>query len=98
MPSVLEEAIYRPPFFPPGLRLASRAFAWRCAASTAVFVAAHPLNAWLFLPDDLPVFSDARFLVAVALLGVYCSVLLVRTGSVWCGVLVHYFIPPQQCA
>lgn len=92
MPAILEESIYRPVFFPPGLALRSRAFAARTAVSTAIFVAAHPLNALLFSRDDLPVFADWRFLVAVALLGVYCSVLLVRTRTIWFGIAVHYVL------
>lgn len=90
MPSILEEAIYRPVFFPLEMKLRSRSFAIRTLISTAIFVAVHPLNAFFFMPSDFDVFSDWRFLVAVAILGFYCSVLLVRTKSIYLGILTHY--------
>lgn len=90
MPSILEEAVYRPVFFPPEMKVASRSFVIRMLISTAIFAAAHPAGAYFFMPSDFPVFSDWRFLVAVAILGFYCSVLLVRTKSIYPGILTHY--------
>jgi len=90
MPSILEEAIYRPVFFPLEIKLRSRSFVIRALISTAIFVAVHPLNAYFFMPSDFAVFSDWRFLAAVAILGFYCAVLLVRTKSIYPAILTHY--------
>ena len=92
MPALLEEAVFRPPFFPLTTRIWSRQFWLLCAVSTALFVAAHPVNAWLFMRGDFPVFSDWRFLTAVAGLGVYCSILLVRSKCVYFGIVAHYLL------
>jgi predicted Abi (CAAX) family protease len=92
MPALLEEAVYRPPFYPLTTRIWSRQFWLLCVLSTAVFVAAHPVNAWLFMRGDFPVFSDWRFLTAVAGLGVYCSILLVRSKCVYFGIVAHYLM------
>jgi len=90
MPSILEEAIYRPVFFPLETKLRSKGFVIRMLISTAIFVAIHPLNAYFFMPSYFEVFSDWRFLIAVAILGFYCAVLLVRTKSIYPSILTHY--------
>ena len=92
MPSILEESIYRPVFFPLELQLISRSFVLRTAISTAIFALSHPINAYLFLPEDFLVFSDWRFLIAVGILGVYCSILLVYTKTIYYGILTHYIM------
>jgi len=90
MPSILEESIYRPIFFPLDIKLRSKSFVLRMLLSTAIFVIVHPITAYFFMPDDFPVFSDWRFLTAVTILGFYCSVLLVHTKSIYFGILTHY--------
>lgn len=58
VPSTLEEALYRPAFFPSRLKVNSWGFIVRMVISTTIFVVAHPITAYLFRPDDLLVFSD----------------------------------------
>lgn len=55
-------------------------------------MAAHPLTAYLFMPKELVIFSDWRFLSAVAGLGFCCSVLLVKTKTVYFSILTHYIL------
>jgi uncharacterized protein len=54
------------------------------------FLAWHPINAWLFFPGVLPLFSDWRFLVVTALLGVACVHLWRKIGSLWPPVALHW--------
>jgi uncharacterized protein len=56
----------------------------------AVFLAWHPLNAWLFFPAVLPLFSDWRFLLVTALLGLACSYLWRATRSLWPPIILHW--------
>lgn len=60
--------------------------------STAIFVGVHPITAYLFRPDDLWVFSDWRFLTAVACLGMYGSLLLVRTKTIYIEIAAPYIL------
>ena len=92
VPSTLEESIYRPVFFPRYIRLFSTAFWCRALFSTTVFVLAHPITAYLFMPEELSIFSDWRFLIAVTGLGMYCSVLIVRTKNIYFSILTHYIL------
>ncbi|MEO1591954.1 MAG: hypothetical protein AAFU71_11765, partial [Cyanobacteria bacterium J06632_22] len=59
---------------------------------TTLFMVMHPVTAYLFMPEELPIFSDWRFLIAVALLGVYSSILLVRTKTIYFSILSHYLL------
>lgn len=56
----------------------------------ALFLAWHPLNAWLFFPQMLPLFSDWRFLLVTALLGMACSYLWRATRSLWPPIVLHW--------
>ena len=60
------------------------------ALALILFLAWHPLNAWLFFPSVLPLFSDWRFLLVTALLGAACLYLWQRTRSLWPPILVHW--------
>lgn len=92
LPSTFEEALYRPIFFPTTLKLSSNTFIARTLISTAIFMVMHPITAYLFMPEELPVFSDWRFLTAVVFLGIYCSTLLVKTKTIYFGILTHYIL------
>jgi uncharacterized protein len=60
------------------------------ALALILFLGWHPLNAWLFFPSVLPLFSDWRFLLVTALLGVACIRLWRTTGSIWPPIAVHW--------
>jgi uncharacterized protein len=70
---------------------AQRQKAWpQMVLALLVFLAWHPLNAWLFFKDVLPLFSDWRFLAVTAMLGIACTHLWRRTGSLWPPVMLHW--------
>jgi predicted Abi (CAAX) family protease len=58
------------------------------AASTALYVAWHPLEALTFLPRAT-MFLRPDFLICTAILGLGCAVMRWRTGSLWPAVLLH---------
>lgn len=60
--------------------------------SVAVFVLWHPLQVWLGLPLAQPVFTEPAFLILVAGLGVICSALTLRSGSLWPAVALHWLV------
>lgn len=78
VPSLLEEVLFR---VAPSPRLAGPAL--------AAYVLAHPLGAWLFFPAARPVLYDPVFLLLAALLGLCCTLLYRRTGSLWPPVALH---------
>jgi uncharacterized protein len=88
VPAVGEEVVFRGAMIPlpgePGNGIG------RVCLSTLAYLAWHPLNAALFFPDWLAYFSDIRFLVVTAILGLTCAVLWRRTGSLWPPVLLHW--------
>jgi uncharacterized protein len=55
-----------------------------------IFLAWHPLNSYLFFPTVLPLFSDWRFLLVTACLGIACIHLWRKTGSLWPPIAVHW--------
>ena len=62
-----------------------------CAVvSTALYIIAHPLLAYLVRPPAIRLFSHPAFLVAVAILGTICALAYRATGSVWAPVLCHW--------
>jgi predicted Abi (CAAX) family protease len=93
VPSLAEELAFRVTLLPqPSERASVMHRIAAVAASVMLFVAWHPLNATLFLPAARPLFSDARFLTLAGLLGLCCSVVYLRTGSVWPGVALHWLV------
>jgi predicted Abi (CAAX) family protease len=58
------------------------------AASTALYVAWHPLEALTFLPQAT-MFLRPDFLACTTLLGLGCAVMRWRTGSLWPAVVLH---------
>jgi uncharacterized protein len=58
------------------------------AASTALYVAWHPLEALTFLPQGA-MFLRPDFLVCTAILGLACALMRWRTGSLWPAVILH---------
>jgi uncharacterized protein len=54
------------------------------------FLIWHPFNAFIFFPATLPLFSDWRFLLVTALLGIACINLWRKTGSLWPSIGLHW--------
>lgn len=60
--------------------------------STAAFVAWHPLEAYLFLEEAIPWFTDPIFLVFVGIYGLFSAYLRKTTGSLWPSILSHWVV------
>ena len=60
--------------------------------SLLLFVAYHPLNAWLFYKAGRPLFFQPIFLALAALLGFGSTCLYWFTGSLWLITLFHWAI------
>jgi len=56
----------------------------------SIFVAFHPLYAWLFRPQWSSTFSHPVFLSLMTLLGFTCTVVYFLTGSLWTITLIHW--------
>jgi predicted Abi (CAAX) family protease len=81
-PALAEELVFRS-WLPRGAPLAA-------VASFLAYVLWHPLQVILHLPFARPEFTDASFLGLVAWLGLACTLALVRSGSIWPGVIIHW--------
>ena len=90
-PSIIEESIFRGLLLPPSLDDASvRRRTFAVIASTALFVAMHPLNHWLIGLSDTSLFTNPTFLVIVTLLGLTCAIQYLKTRSLWVPIATHW--------
>ncbi len=93
LPALAEELVFRVLWVP---RREERSPRWRkwawAALALGAFVLWHPLNARFFLTDAQSVFTQPSFLGLAALLGLACTVLYQRTGSVWSPVVFHWLV------
>ena len=90
-PALLEELFFRVLLLPrPGPAASRRQIALWAGVSLAMFVAWHPINARLFRPAALPLFTDPVFLVLAGLLGTACTAAYLTSRSVWPGTLIHW--------
>jgi uncharacterized protein len=88
IPALGEEVFFRGLLIPTGVQNSS---AWpQIGFGLAAFLLWHPLNAWLFFPNVLPLFSDWRFMLVTAILGAACIHLWRKTGSLWPPIAVHW--------
>lgn len=91
LPAFLEELVFRVWVLPARGESAPRHIVVRDAGiALAAFVAWHPLNAWLWLPDARDTFYDLRFLLLAACLGLACTVAYLRSGSIWPAMAIHW--------
>lgn len=89
-PSLVEEFFYRGVLLPRSMVTAgwTRRFA-AVSASTALYVAAHPLSPLLGLSES-DFFLDPRMLFVVAMLGYTCGYAYLRSGSLRAPILIHW--------
>lgn len=94
LPALFEESLFRALLLPhkdePAAPARFGAWWMWAAASLIVFVAMHPINAWLLRPAARPVFYDPAFLACAGLLGAACTSAYARTGSIWPPVALHW--------
>ncbi len=89
-PSLLEESLYRGLLLPDTAQTLSLGWYGWVGLSLSAYVLAHPLVAWLLWPWARPIFYDPAFLLIVLLLGLCCTFIRLRSGSIWPAVLIHW--------
>lgn len=90
-PSLVEELLFRVALIPRNTESVAptRRGIW-AGISLILFVAWHPVNAWLLNPWARPIFFDPVFLALATLLGLTCTLAYLRTGSIWSPVMIHW--------
>lgn len=89
-PTLVEEFFYRGILLPRSLRNASASRRFLAVtASTALYVAAHPLSPLLGL-TDFDFFLDPWILLVVGILGYTCGYSYLRSGSLRAPMLIHW--------
>ncbi len=90
-PATAEELVFRGLLLPRRDESVSpRSRALALAVALGLFVAWHPLNAWLFLPWTRPLFFRVDFLVVAGLLGIGATYLHQTSRSLWPAILFHW--------
>ncbi|WP_026100891.1 type II CAAX prenyl endopeptidase Rce1 family protein [Synechococcus sp. PCC 7336] len=91
VPSVLEEVLFRVTLVPhPTEAVTTQTLLGWAIASLVLFVAAHPLNAALYLTAARPTFFDPAFLICAGILGAICTVVYWQSGSLWPPTVLHW--------
>jgi predicted Abi (CAAX) family protease len=91
MPALAEELVFRGLLLPhPAEAVPPGRVVRATALSIAAYVAWHPLNGRLLSRHMRHVLGHRGFLVITALLGLACSRLYLRSGSIWPSVLLHW--------
>lgn len=92
VPCLSEELVFRAILLPDPRQLAARGYTLvRTVAALALFVAWHPVNGLFMKTEARQAFLDPVFLMLTALLGGCCTVVYMRTGSIWPSTLIHWF-------
>jgi uncharacterized protein len=90
-PALFEEIVFRGLLLPRDVRSMPRSRVILVAGvALAVYVASHPLNAWLFRPQVLSLFSSVAYLALATLLGLACTIAYFISRSIWPPVLIHW--------
>ncbi|NEP18107.1 MAG: CPBP family intramembrane metalloprotease [Leptolyngbya sp. SIO4C1] len=91
-PSLFEELLFRALLIPrPALANAADLWLWG-TVSLVIFVAAHPLNALILMPERRDTFYSPIFLTLAALLGLVCTLSYVQSASIWPPVVLHWLM------
>jgi predicted Abi (CAAX) family protease len=89
VPAFIEEFLYRCLLVP---KPQSKSFWALGVFSLLLYVASHPLGAWLFRPKARDLFYHPVFLFFIALLGLTCLTAYKRTRSLWSAVIIHWLV------
>ena len=90
-PALFEELLFRVlPLPRDATRVTKPCLALISIVALVVFVAAHPLSAWLFRPTALELFTSPVFLAVAALLGAATTAVYLISKSLWPPVLLHW--------
>ncbi len=90
-PCLVEETIFRGVLLPHPSETHTQSAIWKWSIfSLIVFIFAHPLNGWLIKPAVLGLFLSPAFLLCAGILGLVCTLVYLRTGSIWPPVILHW--------
>lgn len=91
VPSLFEETIYRSLLLPhPTECWSLRAKLVSLNVSVVLFIAGHPLTAWLILPSWRELSYNGVFLALCGVYGVATSIVYLRSGSIWTSAAMHW--------
>ena len=85
IPAFFEEIFFR------GLLIPEFKPVW-VVLSISLFIAWHPLEAYLLFPKAIDLFTNPKFVTLVGLLGALCSFAYWRTKSLWASILIHWLV------
>ncbi len=92
-PGLLEELFFRGLLLPhPTENSDIKTVSIYIIISLLLFVVYHPLNAITFFPAGRKSFFDPVFLCLATLLGIICTLVYLKSGSIWIPVLIHWLI------
>ena len=90
-PALVEEVVFRGLLLPREAGSMPRSRLLLVAgAALAVYVASHPLNAWLFRPHVFGLFASPVYLALATLLGAACTAAYFVSRSIWPSVAIHW--------
>jgi predicted Abi (CAAX) family protease len=90
-PSLVEEKFFRAVLLPRDTTRVRRPYLITTAVvALTAFIVSHPINAWLFRPAALVLFTNPMFLVCATLLGIMCTLTYLISRSLWPPVLFHW--------
>jgi predicted Abi (CAAX) family protease len=93
VPCLFEETLFRAALLPhPDERCPVRWLVLNLMAAVALFVIGHSLVAWLLAPATRPLAYHPVFLGLCPVFGLITSLVYLRTGSIWPGVLMHWAV------
>lgn len=91
VPSLSEELFFRALLLPdPRKTLSTKHKLLRASVVLLLFVLWHPINGLFLKTAARQVFLDPGFLMLTALLGICCTVVYMKTASIWPSTLVHW--------
>jgi len=90
-PALVEEIVFRGLLLPRNRGSMRRGrLAVVAGAALMLYVASHPINAWLFRPQALDLFAGPVYLALATLLGLACTLTYLISRSIWPPVAVHW--------
>lgn len=92
-PAILEELFYRVILLPHNSEdISNKQKSILGSISLIIYVLSHPLNGLTFYKIALPTFTDPVFLFDTTLLGIICTIIYWRSGSLWSSVIIHWLV------
>jgi len=92
-PSLAEECVFRVMILSHKSENSSRQKKWLLIIlSLTAYVICHPLNALTLYKSAYPIFSNPTFLLLTTYLGIICTWLYLKSGSIYPSVFVHWMV------